>query len=284
MGDQRFAKWAGFLWPIGGTVLGLLVMPVAIAQYPEFFNGARWILPVSVAVMVVCWVVPLFQHKRAKRLFTWIRASPLFGQGFAIVITLLILVFIGYVSVKLFNFHERHLSSALFQTEEHEYQIMEWPPYRGTPFLFIHPVQWHEDTKQLEFALDHKGEGNFANIEVRAPDARNILRVIIKKPYINPESANPTPLAVERRFLTTFRLAMPGVDRVISFLIDHSSGRFTQTLVAHKELNKSDSWLYAWRVEDVKTGEIVFQCKNHGIDEFAPSWVGNIPDTPIGCL
>jgi hypothetical protein len=51
---SKFRRWSDVLWPLGGTVIGLLVVPLAIDQYPEFFHENRWLLPLSVCFVVTC--------------------------------------------------------------------------------------------------------------------------------------------------------------------------------------------------------------------------------------
>ena len=45
-----FGKIRDLLWPLGATVLALLVAPIAIEQYPEFFKESPWILPVTTTI------------------------------------------------------------------------------------------------------------------------------------------------------------------------------------------------------------------------------------------
>src|ERR1700686_5856144 len=76
MEEKRQRNFSDFLWPLGGTVFGLLVVPVAIAQCPKFFNENEWLLPASVVVVVICWLVPLLLHNRARRI-----SSAIFAAG-----------------------------------------------------------------------------------------------------------------------------------------------------------------------------------------------------------
>lgn len=102
---------------MGATVLGLLVMPIAIAQYPKFFNANRWILPLSVAIVVVCWVMPFFLHERAKIIFDWILSLGTAGRGLALIVILAVLAGGSWGTKKLFEFHVHHLTTALAQSQ-----------------------------------------------------------------------------------------------------------------------------------------------------------------------
>jgi len=108
-----FKKWADLLWPLGGTLLGLLVMPLAIEQYPEFLKENRWPLPISVVLVVACWILPFFLHERAKRIWEWATSKGLVRISFTVLIAVLILVVVAFGSAKLFRFHSGHLASVL---------------------------------------------------------------------------------------------------------------------------------------------------------------------------
>lgn len=114
MASSRYKKWADFLFPIGGTVLAVVGMPVAMAQYPDFFNHNRWLLPAAVFVMVGCWIAPLFLHERSHSLFRWAwsKRSAAFRIA-ALFITATALTGILWAAVKLFHAHSRYLENEL---------------------------------------------------------------------------------------------------------------------------------------------------------------------------
>ena len=86
MEEKRQRNFSDFLWPLGGTVFGLLVVPVAIAQYPKFFNENEWLLPASVVVVVICWLLPLLLHKRSRRIYSAILAIRRVGPALLVVL------------------------------------------------------------------------------------------------------------------------------------------------------------------------------------------------------
>jgi hypothetical protein len=108
-----FRKWADVLWPISGTLLGLLVMPVAIAQYPDFFNENHWLLPTSTAIVLICWCVPLLLHERAQRIVLAIASIPRFGPVLAIMVCIAVIFGLLFGGRTLFRLHSNHLSVML---------------------------------------------------------------------------------------------------------------------------------------------------------------------------
>jgi hypothetical protein len=115
---RPFERWKDVLWPIGGTVFGLIVMPVAIAQYPDFFNNNRWLLPLSVGVVLLCWIFPILIHENAK----WL-VGQLWGHGplgkIAVVCLMAVLIGLALIgSRKLFHMHADHLDATLKKAEK----------------------------------------------------------------------------------------------------------------------------------------------------------------------
>jgi hypothetical protein len=102
-----------YLWPLGGTVLALIAMPVAIAQYPEFFNQNRWLLPSSVAAVIICWITPLLIHENAKRIMKWIWSQSFVWKILGIIFTLAIIALIAVGGRTLLQLHTKHLAAAL---------------------------------------------------------------------------------------------------------------------------------------------------------------------------
>jgi hypothetical protein len=111
--NERYLKLSAFLWPIAGTLFGLLVVPLGIDQYPESFHENTWLLPASVLIVVACFVVPLFFHRRAWRAFLLMRSIPRMGLIFASLVTLVLAVGLYVGSVKMFRFHKSHLEKVL---------------------------------------------------------------------------------------------------------------------------------------------------------------------------
>jgi len=108
-----FKRWADWLWPLGGTVLGLLVMPLAIEQYPDFFDRNTWLLPFSLIVVILCWTIPFIVHKNSKRLYLLISSVPRVGSFLAPLLTVGCLALFAFGCFHLFRFHREHLVGAL---------------------------------------------------------------------------------------------------------------------------------------------------------------------------
>lgn len=100
------------LWPLGGTLFGLFVIPIAIAQYPTFFNENRWILPASVSATLACWVVPLLLHDRTRWVYSRIAKIRWLGKPLFFVLCLLALGGLVAGGRALFKFHSKHLAAA----------------------------------------------------------------------------------------------------------------------------------------------------------------------------
>lgn len=140
--QSRYSKYRDFLWPLGGTLLGLIVIPVAIEQYPELFKENAWILPVSVGLMVLCWIVPLFFHQRFGRLIDWVGSQNRTGKIAALLVSL-ILVFSFYCGGrKVVAFHRNHLRSRLGRAESGNAPIVVEPQ------IFAEFIEAHSRYKQ----------------------------------------------------------------------------------------------------------------------------------------
>jgi len=105
--------WKEILWPLGGTLFGLFVVPIAIAQYPDFFNENRWLLPASVFIVAVCWLLPLLIPRNIQRLLVWVISRGGGSIAVSILLALGLLVALGFGCVRLFRLHEKHLSAVL---------------------------------------------------------------------------------------------------------------------------------------------------------------------------
>ncbi|MGB7555161.1 MAG: hypothetical protein WBM04_12360 [Candidatus Korobacteraceae bacterium] len=90
-------------------MLGLVVLPVAIAQYPDFFNRNVWVLPLSIIAVLLCWIFPLLLHSRTKAIYEYVATIPKLGLPlFALLVMLLVgSLFLG--GRKLLRFHKNHL-------------------------------------------------------------------------------------------------------------------------------------------------------------------------------
>ena len=110
---NQFTKWADFLWPLGGTLFGLLVVPLAIDQYPDFFHRNRWLLPVSLVIVLACWLVPLCVHERAQKSYRAIVGVPKIGSALGVAVVVAMIVTFLVASWGLFRFHNNHLDAAL---------------------------------------------------------------------------------------------------------------------------------------------------------------------------
>jgi hypothetical protein len=110
---RSYSWWKEILWPLGGTVLGLIAVPVAIAQYPQFFNNNRWLLPVSVLIVILCWIVPLLIHENTVRIGSWIWSGGIAKRTLGITAILALIALAGFGALRLFRFHANHLTAAL---------------------------------------------------------------------------------------------------------------------------------------------------------------------------
>jgi hypothetical protein len=115
---MSFKKWKDFLWPLGATLLSLLVMPIAMMQYPQFFSENTWVLPVSFVAALSCWIVPLFFHDRTRRMYSSIVAIPKYGNlllGFVCLAFLATCVFGGGIVLR---FHRNHFKKIAAQSQQ----------------------------------------------------------------------------------------------------------------------------------------------------------------------
>jgi hypothetical protein len=78
-GTTKFKRWTEVLWPLGGTLLGLLVMPLFIDQYPDFFHRNTLVLPLSAFVVLACWIIPFIAHENSRRMYGAIEIGQLDG-------------------------------------------------------------------------------------------------------------------------------------------------------------------------------------------------------------
>jgi hypothetical protein len=102
-----------YLWPFGGTLLGLVVVPVAIAQYPHFFNENSWLLPVSSVIVLFCWVLPLVLHDRMRHIYRHVLAVKRWGVPLFVFICAVVLIGLFFGFTWLLDMHRRHLEAVL---------------------------------------------------------------------------------------------------------------------------------------------------------------------------
>jgi hypothetical protein len=146
----NYPRWKEALWPFAGTLLGIFVVPVAIAQYPEFFNQNHWVLPVSVVVVILCWVTPLFIHENAKRLAKWIwsRGPVRKTAGIITFAGLIVLILLG--GRALLRFHINHLNSALASQTLSQASLQTPPAPEELRVQF--KMQWLNMSRRLDVA------------------------------------------------------------------------------------------------------------------------------------
>jgi hypothetical protein len=104
-------RWLSALPPTGGILLALLVVPIAIEQYPEIFKESPWILPLSVVAVAICWASPLLVHERTKRIWHW--SHKKIGMFFTVLAVALIFV-CGILALRsIYLVHVKHLEARL---------------------------------------------------------------------------------------------------------------------------------------------------------------------------
>jgi hypothetical protein len=110
MAEQWFQKnLSGILFPLGGAVLSILVVPAAIAQYPQFFNENTWLLPVSVGVVLFCFCVPVLADKRMLRLYSALWQKGKLGKALLVFISVVAIGILYFATGWLFEMHKNHL-------------------------------------------------------------------------------------------------------------------------------------------------------------------------------
>ncbi len=110
--DKERTTWLDYLWSLGGALLGLIVMPVAIAQYPDVFNRNTWILPLSVAVVSVCFALPFLLRDRPRKAYTRITSVSYIGRPLFVVICIVLIGAVSWGARRLVRFHREHLASS----------------------------------------------------------------------------------------------------------------------------------------------------------------------------
>jgi hypothetical protein len=104
-------KLKDILGPLGGTLLALLVVPIAIEQYLEVFKESRWILPTSMGIVALCWIIPILFHDRARRV--WHSGYDRFGAGPTAIGLVAVAILVTLIFGKMYHLHVHHLESRL---------------------------------------------------------------------------------------------------------------------------------------------------------------------------
>ena len=111
--QSKYSKLKGVFWGWGVGLLTGIVVPLWAAQYPDFFNHNRWLLPVCLFVMTSGFVVPLFLHGRAIGLYLWFFSLRFWGRVRVSLLLAVMLCSAGKGIVWLYHFHVAHLQSIL---------------------------------------------------------------------------------------------------------------------------------------------------------------------------
>jgi hypothetical protein len=90
-------------------------MPIAIKQYPQFFNENTWVLPISVVAVLLCWIIPLLLHDRTRGIYSSIVAIPRYGYILFGFVCLAVVVALLFGGATLFRFHSNHLTKTIAQ-------------------------------------------------------------------------------------------------------------------------------------------------------------------------
>jgi hypothetical protein len=94
-------------------------MPIVIAQYPDFFNANRWLLPGSVSLVMICWIAPFAIPRNIVPLVLWICTLSKVWIALSVATALLLTTALGVGCVDLFRFHARHLASVIEKEGPH---------------------------------------------------------------------------------------------------------------------------------------------------------------------
>jgi hypothetical protein len=192
-----FTKFRDFLWPVGATVLALLVAPTAIEQYPKIFKEAPWILPLGIVVVCTCWIVPLLVHDRVRRIHGWIieRCGARLGWIvllFAITVALGLIVTGGY---NLYNRHKRHLEARL--------QVLIPAPEQSVGEAVVPPTKF---TVSPPETMPPKSTRNTspagAKVQPKPPNQPSEGPILISATFFDPQSpvivvSNPSDMVAE---------------------------------------------------------------------------------------
>jgi len=108
-----FKQWKELLWPVSGALLGWIVVPVLIDQYPEYLHENAWTLPLAVLCTVFCFIFPLLLHERAKHIFNKVSSIPRAGGILAVSLVVLLTIGCAFGFRTLFRYHSNHLKRVL---------------------------------------------------------------------------------------------------------------------------------------------------------------------------
>lgn len=189
--NSTFRQVSALFWPVGGSLLGLVVMPMAIDQYPSFFHENPWILPITVAVVIACWLAPLFFHRRLWRILIWIWGDPSRWRAVRVALSALFTVVLIYAithgSIALVRYHTKHVAQLIAKklqpTSERKQSttpaaVSSQAPVtqtneRSQPLPVSKAAQSHKDLPRKKAILDFTflpiGENNKSVKEIAVP-------------------------------------------------------------------------------------------------------------------
>jgi hypothetical protein len=108
-----------FLWPLAATLLSLVVVRVLFAQYAQFFSENEWLLPASVVLVIALWLLPLFLHQRAIKIYRRLVGIRRIGPAIVIVLSLLVTSTFYIGGGWLLRLHRRHLAAIIEAQKPH---------------------------------------------------------------------------------------------------------------------------------------------------------------------
>jgi hypothetical protein len=111
--NPYFSRSTAILWPFVGSAVGIFVMPLLAIQYPNWFNDNIWLLPISIGIVVLCWVLPFLLHPRTWSLFRWTLTLKWWGKLLALTVTVCIAAGLYLGCARIIRFHLDHMTTLL---------------------------------------------------------------------------------------------------------------------------------------------------------------------------
>ena len=269
----KWDQWRGLLWPLGATVLSLLVLPVAIEQYPEFFRDNKWILPGSAILVLACWTIPLFVHHRAQKVYSWIVRIRYVGWLLLIVVIVSSVVAMWLVGVRLFRFHRNHLDIAIRERQPNPPQVIPPPPHPQPPpqsdlpksFVLLSPIFPVMPVDHETILILQKGPDSIYNIDMMFWDrpkihaahsfAKKALGMFkIHIPELDPSSGGVLPQIFDWQTVS-------GPARQFEAITTAKGLSIWQTTMIQKIAGQ---WQYMTRITQYggkDGGKVIFECK-----------------------